>query len=312
MAFIINDRVVADKLAKQLDKARKDNIASLDRLSSGKIFTSSDPRPSERALAEGLEFRLRSLTAAKRNINDAVSLLQTAESGFSEINNIMTRMKEINVAGASTTITDKERRFLMIEYQALYDEINRIAETTSFNGISLLNGANESVPESLIFRIDDPFQGGGDDSNGSDINTIVFDGIKNIVATTAGLGLKSARSLLEGSGDEEGISVSDLDDLLAPEESGGATVYDEALDKLSMARAIYGAMQARLDRAIDFNDVYQENIAAAKSKIADTDYAQEVANMAQNNILMQATTGLLAQSNMNASLTLNLVGSLLK
>jgi flagellin len=281
----------------------------LEKLSSGQVFTSADPRPSERALAEGLEFRLRSLSASKRNINDAVSLLQTAESGFSEINNIMVRMKEINTAAASTTLTDKERYFLFIEYEALHDEINRIATTTEFNGIPLLNGESESAPESLVFHVGDtpPDLMEGE----TDLNTILFDEFNSVVATTAGLGLKSARDLLDNA-DESGISLEDAQELMLSEDSDiFASVYDEALDKLSTARAVFGAMQTRLNKAIDFNDVYAENIAAAKSKIADTDYAAEVTRMAQNNILMQATTSLLAQNNLNAQLTLNLVGSVL-
>src|SRR5690606_9874093 len=147
--------------------------------------------PSERALAEGLEFRLRSLAASKRNINDAVSLLQTAESSMSEIGNMMVRMKEINVAASNTTLTDSERRYLFIEYEALYDEINRIAHTTEFNGLPILNGAAENAPESLIFHIGDQFFGDDDD----DLNALVFENFDAITATTEGLGLKSARDL---------------------------------------------------------------------------------------------------------------------
>lgn len=312
MAFVINDKVINEKLTNNLEKSRQKNIDSLEKLSSGKVFTATNPQPASRALAEKLEFRLRSLSASKRNINDAVSLLQTAEDGLSEINNIMTRMKEINVSAASTTLDDKDRRYLFIEYEALYDEINRIAKTTTFNGLPLLNGESEETPEELIFRLDDPTTESlsGDED---DLNTIRFDGIKSVIATTEGLGIRSARELLIDSEDEGGIEIDDAQELMEPDDSDlYVSVYDEALDKLSTHRAVFGAMQNRLNKAVDYNSVLAENIAAAKSKIEDTDYAVEVTNMAHNNILTQATTGLLAQNNMNSHSALSLLGAVLK
>lgn len=308
MAFIISDRVIGEKLARNLRNAQKENAESLERLASGKIFTTSDPRPSERALTEGLEYRLRGLAAAKRNINDAVSLLQTADSGMSEITNMVIRMKEINTAASNTTLTDQERRYLFVEYEALYDEINRAATTTEFNGLPLLNGLAENAPDSLIFHVGDFFEG----DDGEDLNVLRFEGFSQVSATTDGLGLKSARELLLNSDSDGGISVSEAEELMTADDDEYATAYDGALDRLATQRSVFGAMQSRLDRTMSFHDVYAENIAAAKSRIADTDYATEVAAMAQNNIAIQATTALLAQNNIQAGLALNLIGSVLK
>ncbi len=314
MGFVVNNRSVALKLINQLDKARNENINSLEKLSTGSIFTSRDPQPSERAVADGIEYRLRSLAASKKNINNAVSLLQTAESGLQEINNIMTRMKELNIAAASTTLTDQDRRYLFIEYEALHDEVNRIASTTQFNGLPLLNGRNPAVPEQLIFRLDDPVESDlADSSEGTDINTLTFDGIKHVVATTEGLGIPSAKDMLLETDEEDGIDIDEASDMLLPDdEELFETVYDEALNRLSTHRAIFGAMHTRLDKAIDYNSVYSENLAAAKSKIADTDYATEVTKIAHNTILAQATTAMLAHNNENEQMVLSLVGSALK
>lgn len=309
MAFVISDRVVADKLNRNLDKARNESADSLEKLSTGQIFTTGNPKPSDRALAEGLEFRLRSLASSKRNINDAISMLQTAESSMNEITNMMSRMREVNIAAANTTLNDRERRYLFVEYEALYDEITRIATTTEFNGIPILNGQSESAPEELIFHIGDMFLGGDSDE---DMNVLRFEGFGDISATAEGLGLNSARDLLLNSEQDGGISVSEAEDLMATEDDQFLNVFDRALTSLSTQRAIFGAMQSRLQHAMDFQSVYAENIAAAKSRIADTDYASEVAKLAHNNILVQATTGLLAQNNLQASLALNLIGSVLK
>ena len=306
MAFNIKDKALQANLARHLEKAQQINSDSLEKLSSGSVFTRNDPRPAERALAEGLEFKLRSLASSKTNINSAVNLLQTAESSLSEITNMVLRMKEINVAAASTTVSDKDRKFLFIEYEALHDEINRIAITTEYNGMPLLNGDSPDAPEELVFRVGDPMVADGVDSD--DLNVIRFEGLKSVVATTAALGLKSARDLLLDS--DLGIAIQDVEDLLMADDDGFGSIYDQALDTISTSRAVFGGMQSRLQSATDFLDVYQENIAAAKSSIADVDYASEVARLTESRILMQAGTAVLAQGGINSQLALNLLNSL--
>jgi flagellin len=310
VTFNIKDRALQANLERQLGEAQRDNSDALQRLSSGQIFTANDPRPAERALAEGLEFKLRSLASSKRNINTAVSLMQTAESSLSELSNMILRMKEINVSAATTTVSDKDRRFLFIEYQALHDEINRIAETTEFNGIPLLNGDSPKAPETLIFRLGDPFRPDSDNTDVDDINAVQFAGLKSVVATTAGLGIKSAKDLLAGTNEEDGISLGDVQDLMAADSDQFPTIYDQALNTLSTQRAVFGGLQARFQRATDFLDVYQENITAAKSNIADADFAAETAKLVESRLRMQAGTAVLAQGNINSHMALNLLNTI--
>lgn len=310
MTFILNDKVTAQKLNNALDRTRRETADSLAKLSSGQVFTAEDPRPADRALAEGLEHKLRGISASKRNINDAVSLLQTAESGFSEISNMLVRMKEINTAAASTTMTTQERKYLFIEYKALFDEVDRIAKTTEFNSIPLLDGSSEKVPERLILRVGDPFRTEDGPNDNGDWNTIMFENLRQVVATTEGLGLKPVNELLADA-DEDGIDEEAVRELMEAEDGRFGSIYDEALQKLSNFRAVYGAMQTRLNKAMDYNDVASENIAAAKSKIADVDYAQEVARLTQNNILMKTTTALMTQNNLAAGMAVNMISSLL-
>ncbi|NRA64120.1 MAG: flagellin [Pseudobacteriovorax sp.] len=295
----------AKKLSNRLMRATRERSNSLEKLSSGKVFTSREPRPSDRALAAGLEFKLKSAAAAKRNINDAISLIQTADSGFNEISNILVRMKEIGTAAATTTVSDKERKYLFIEYEALHKELDRIASTTEFNSIPLMNGENEKTPESLILRVGDPSYSELANNDSGDINEIVFDNLKDIVATTAGLGIKTASDLIT----EDYIEIDDAMELIEPEDDEYATVFDQALDRLTNHRASFGAIQARIQRALDVNEVMEENISAAKSKIEDTDYAEEIAKMTQSTILMQANTALVAQTGIGAELGLALINA---
>lgn len=301
-------------LERHFNKAQRDNQDALEKLSSGTVFSRNDPRPAERAISEGLEFRLRSLASSKRNINSGISLIQTAEAGLSEISNIILRMKEINVSAASTTLSDKERRFLFIEYEALYDEINRISSTTDYNGIPLLNGNDPKTPEVLIFRFGDPARTPDEElaDESSDINQVRFAGLKSVVATTFGLGLRSAKELLLDNNAEEGLSIEDVEELMEAEESDGEefpTIYDQALNTLSTQRAVFGGIQARMERASSYLDVYQENLAAAKSAIADADYAEQVGRLVESRLRMQAGTAMLAQGNINSTLALNLLQS---
>ncbi len=314
MAFTIKDKGLQATLERNLAKAQRSNSDSLEKLSSGTVFTRNDPQPAERALAEGLEFKLRSLSSSKNNVNSAVNLLQTAESSLSELSNMILRMKEINIAGATTTVSDKERRYLFVEYQALHDEINRIALSTEFNGIPLLNGDDSRAPEQLVFRVGDPMSadtsgdGSGAVSAEADINTIRFSGLKSIVSTTAGLGLKSAMDLLGAAlGDSDGLSLADVEDLMTPDDGDFASTYDQALNTISTQRSVLGGLQSRLQRTTDFLDVYTENIAAAKSSISDVDYAKESSKLLESRVLMQAGTAVLAQGNINANLALTLL-----
>ncbi len=314
MAFTINNKSMTDRLGRHLRNAQKQNSDAITKLSSGQVFTSEDPRPSERALADKLEFKLRGLASAKRNVNDAVSLLQIAESSMGEINNIITRMKEINIAAASTTVNDTERKYLFIEYEALHDEIDRVAKTTEFNGIPLLNGHDSKTPDELIFRLGDPAvdeDGGGGIGGENDINTLRFTGMKELSATTEALGLKSVASLLGSSSLDEGISIEDAQELMEPEDDIFSNIYDQALTNLSKQRAVFGAVGSRLNRSLDYIDVYQENISAAKSKMADTDYVDAVAALTESKIRMSASTSLLTQANFTASATANILSTVI-
>lgn len=310
MSFKIIDKGLNKRLQRNLRQQREQETDSLNKLSSGQVFSPSDPRPSERALAEKMEFRSRGLAAAKRNVNDAVSLVQTAESALSEVSNTIVRMKEINITAASDTISDQERRFLFIEYQALHDELNRIAEVTEYNGIPLLNSDSENSPEELLFRLDDPFYINDGEDVEDDINALFFDGFKDINTTTESLGLGDAFELLEKSAEDEGISVDDAQALLETDDEEFSTSYDSAINKLSTQRATFGALQNRFQKIIDYNEVYQENIVAAKSKIADTDYAETITKLVSSRVLGEATTALMSQANVSGSAIVSLIRSI--
>ena len=201
---------------------------------------------------------------------------------------------------------------MFIEYQALFDEIDRIAVNTEFNGIPILNGLAENAPEQLVFRVGDPLitdQDFGGDSD--DINTIIFNRVDAIVATAEELGIRNARDILADTNENEGVEIEDAQDLMVAEDDDiYASTYDQALERLAGQRSVFGALQARMNRAVDFVDVYQENLASAKSNIADTDFAEQSTRLVRSQILTQAGTSLMAQNNFNMKLALNLLNSI--
>ena len=298
----------SETVQRHLEAAAKRNAESIEKLASGQVFTSGDPRPSERAVAARLEQRIRSLSAAKQSISDAMSLVQTADSGLSQITDIVIRMKEINLAATNQSISDQDRKYLFVEYEALRNEVARVTQSTTFNDVPLLDGKSDAAPEFFSFRLDDPSN--LDDRRSKpedDLSQIFIDRVKDIALMPDDLGLLSAGKLVSKLSASEGISIDDAMEFLEPLNKDFANVYDEALTTIANIRSTFGAAQVRLDHAHNFNEVFSENIAAAKSHISDTDYASEVSKMAASRILMQAGTSMLAQANISGNLVATLL-----
>lgn len=303
MAIRIRTDGTNGSVSKNLEKARVKYDNALEKLSSGVIFTKSDPKPAEKAISETMRHSIRSLQMGKKNASMAISLVQTAEGGLNEISNILIRMKEIAVASANNTVSDKERTFFFIEYESLRNEIDRIADSTEFSGIKVINGG---VPgnrqEDLNFLVGalNEYHLKPDENP----NIIQLKNIANIKATTENLGLRSAVHLIN---EEDGISMNDVTELIEPENTEYASNIDEALASLSRYRAEYGAINTRLEHVVDFMSVHEENIQAAQSKITDVDIAAETAKLSQAGILMQASVALHTHGNMESRAALRLL-----
>lgn len=292
------------RIENNLEKATSQAADSLEKLSSGTVFSRQDPQPANRALSDNLNHKLRQLTARKRIASDAVSLVETADSALNEIGNITNRMQELATQASSPSLSDKERKFIFVEYEALREEIDRIASETKYNGLSLLaNTAGEGDrPESLQFRVGDSTGGESEDDFGL-ASLISF---SDIVAQAENLGIQSVKSFLV----EDGISLEDIESIFSTDISNIGEVFFDAVAKISGYRSSFGAISARMAHTLSAIDVASENIAASQSRIRDVDYATEVSNLTKANILVQAGTSLLAQASLPAHLVLNLIKSL--
>lgn len=251
---------------------------SLERLASGYRINKAGDDAAGLAISEKLRAKIRGLQVAQRNANDGISLVQVAEGGLNEVQNILVRMRELGVQAASDTIGPKERTYLDNEYQALKSEVDRIANGTDFNGTNLLDGTGGTL--------DIQVNTGGENILG--VDRISYDASR-ADANTDKLGIADLSI-----GDKSGAQMS-------------LAKIDDALDYVSSLRGDLGAMQNRLISTINNIGISVENLSAANSRIKDVDIADESAELTRNNILMQAGTSVLAQSNQVPRMALDLL-----
>ncbi len=251
---------------------------SLERLASGYRINKAGDDAAGLAISEKLRAKIRGLQVAQRNANDGISLVQVAEGGLNEVQNILVRMRELGVQSASDTIGPRERVYLDNEYQALKSEVDRIANGTDFNGTNLLDGTGGTL--------DIQVNTGGDNILG--VDRISYDA-----------------SRADANTDKIGISDLSIADKEGAQKS--LAKVDAALDYISSLRGDLGAMQNRLISTINNIGISVENLSAANSRIKDVDIADESAELTRNNILMQAGTSVLAQSNQVPKMALELL-----
>ena len=278
MGLRINTNVSSLAAQRTLSRTNRELNRSLRKLSTGERVTRAGDDAAALAISENLKAQVRGLRQAKRNANDAISLIQTAESGLSEISNIVIRLRELAVQAASDTVGDKERGFTNIEFQGLKDEIERISKSSEFNGIKLLDGTGGM----LEFQV-----GVG---NNPALDRLYYDGTSGD-ATLASLGLATHDvSTKEGA-------------------QGALKGLDDALVQINGFRAKMGATQNRLSSTINNLSTSDENLSAAYSRIRDVDMASETADMAKNNILVQSGVSVLAQSSQFPNVALKLLNA---
>ncbi len=266
MGLRIATNIASQAVQKNLREVSNRGNASLEKLSSGRRITKSADDAAGLAIATNLEAQTRGLRQASRNANDGISLVQTAEGGLNEITNIMIRLRELTIQAASDTVGETERGFLDKEYQQLTTEVDRIAQSTTFNGTKLLNGEGQGTMEFHVGA----FAG--------EQNKIIFEsGETN--ASISSLGI-------------EGTGVADKD---SARDSIGT--IDSGLEIISSQRANLGALQSRLQSTVNNLEVQVINQDNAKSVIQDADVAVETSKLASAQVLKSAGISTLAQAN---------------
>ncbi|WP_194420312.1 flagellin [Microbacterium abyssi] len=277
MGMQINTNVSALNAYRNLSSTQNDLSKSLEKLSSGLRINRAADDAAGLAISEGLRSQVNGLNVAARNAQDGISVIQTAEGALTEVHSILQRMRDLAVQGANDSNNDASRDAIGTEVAALADELTRVAASTNFNGIKLLQGGDP-----LTFQV-----GAG--------STAAEDQIQVTLTDFSGLGaeMKDATT---------GVAVDSAANALA---SVGR--IDAKITEVSTARAGYGAVQNRFESTINSLNVSSENLAAAESRIRDTDMAAEMVKYTAANILSQAGTAMLAQANQSTQGVLQLL-----
>lgn len=277
MGLRINTNVQSLAAQRALGNTYSLQQKSLERLSSGTRINRAGDDAAGLAISEKLKANIRSLKQAGRNANDGIGLIQTAEGAMSESGNILVRLRELSIQGASDTISDTERGFIDKEVQKLKEEINRIAATTEFNGRHLLDGTENELEIQVGIK------------NNPELDRFHLT-TASLNSTLGAFGLENISTATKESSQQNLVAL------------------DAAISHLNENRSTLGAFQNRLNSTINNIQVYTENLSAANSRIRDTDMAEETAELTKQNILTQAGVSMLGQANQMPMAVAKLLG----
>ena len=272
--------------AQRLLGLNNDRLAvSVERISSGLRINRAADDAAGLAISEALRSDIRALRQAVRNANDGISLINVTEGALNEQSSILIRLRELSSQASTGTVGSVERQTIQLEFDALRLEIDRITNTTAFNGQKLVDG---SLASSVSSGSQILIQVGLDSGVDSRIN---LNEQVNLTAVNASSLLIAELSLTTAAG-----ALTALD------------VISAAISNVTQSRGKVGAVQNRLVRTISNLSISIENLQAAESAIRDADIAEEVALLTRNQILVQAATAMVGQANLIPQSVLQLLG----
>ena len=261
----INTNVGALQAASASYSVNKSMETSMQRLSTGKRINSSADDAAGHQIANRMTAEIQGIKMAIRNAADAQALLGTAEGAMEEIQTILLRLRELAVQSSNGTNTTADRAALQSEVDALEAEIDRISENTTWASLSILDGA---LSAGITFQI------------GADSGQTITHSIADMASTAGTMSIQAANSVNTHTGAMSYI-----------------TKIDEALSGVATEREQIGAVMNRLDHTISNLDNVATNLATAKGRIEDADFAAETSNLARTQVLQQASMAMLAQAN---------------
>ncbi|MFC6332364.1 flagellin [Paenibacillus septentrionalis] len=265
----INTNTMALNVLRNFQTHQNQLAKSMERLSTGYRINRAADDPAGLAISEKMRYQINGLKQASRNIQDGISLLQTAEGFMNEIHAMLQRMNVLANQAANGTYDDNDRNKLQLEFDQLREEIISIANGGQFNGIMLLNGDTAKDPNNnkkgLVLQIG---------SEAHDTLEMDMPNLQSLLGILNGLDLSTSAGAQQAMGD-----------------------LKKAVNDVSNERAKLGAYQNRLEHRNNFVLTYAENLTAAESRIRDADMAEEMTNFVRANMLSQVSVSLLAQAN---------------
>lgn len=271
----IYNNVNAINTQNQLDNNGRMMSKSLEKLSTGLRINRASDDAAGLSVSEGLRSQIRGSQMAQRNSDDATAMLQIAESGAQEVVNSLQRMRELALQAGNGTYSNTDRQYIQQEFQQLTSEINRIGNSTSYNGVQLLNGTT----------------------------TFTFQVSASASGTSASSTISFATSDLAGMGNS-----GTLGDVSSQANAQAAVAsIDQALNSVLSLRSNIGGVMNRLDKTISNLGNMVSNLSDAESRIRDVDFATESTKFSRNQILSQSATSMLSQANQLPSGVLGLL-----
>ncbi|WP_326494026.1 flagellin N-terminal helical domain-containing protein [Arthrobacter sp. MMS18-M83] len=291
MGMAINNNLMANNAYRNLSNTQNEVSKSMEKLSSGLRINRAADDAAGMAISEGLKSQVSGSAVAARNAQDGISVIQTTEGALTEVHSILQRMRDLAVQGSSDTNNAAARTAIKGEGDSLGKELDRLTQSTNFNGIDLLKGATgNGVSAGQVATAGSlDIQVGAGSSANDKISVKVGD-----VATAVGT-LSSATTAA-------GFDVS-----TSAKATTTIASIDSAIAAVSAQRADLGATQNRLEHATKTLQVSGENLQAAQSRITDTDMAAEMVKFTKANIMSQAGTAMLAQANQSGQGVLSLL-----
>lgn len=286
MAITINNNIASLNAQRRLGESTNSLNKAFEKLSSGLRITRASDDAAGLAIADTLRADQRIASVAVRNANDGISLVSIADGALNEIGSVLARMAELAEQSANGVLNTTQRSAIDTEFQALGSEIQRIADTTEFNGLSLLSGGME-----VSLQV-------GFDS--AETSRIAFSGVQGTLNSLGLAGANSSQLIYSLNAGSETLGQAAARNAL--------DAVKGAISSLTTNRGNLGAAESRLVVAINTLQVAKENFASAESQIRDVDVASEAANLTRLNILQQAGSAVLAQANQQPALALSLIG----
>ncbi|MAF15387.1 MAG: flagellin [Marinomonas sp.] len=284
MALYVNTNTSSLNAQNQMMKSGSQLDTAYERLSSGMRINSAKDDAAGLQISNRLTSQVNGLNQAVRNANDGISLAQTAEGALDETTSMLQRMRTLAIQSANGSNTTEDRAALQQEVQQLGAEMDRIANTTTFGGQKLLDGSYSGK-----FQV------------GADANQTISFSLSSSGSTLGGgfkvSGMNSA-----------GLNAAALDVTTMDNAQSMISIIDGMIAAVDSKRAELGAVQNRFSSTISNLSNISENVSASRSRIRDTDFAEETAKLTNAQILQQASSSILAQANQRPQTALSLLG----
>ena len=281
---VVNTNISASIAQSAMARNDRGLSTAMERLATGSRINSAGDDAAGLAVATRMTTQVMGLNTAIRNANDGIGMLNTAEGALIEMETMLQRMRELALQASSGTTDVKDRTYLNKEYQALYAEIDRIADNTEWNGRKILNNTADGSSSGFVeFQV-------GMNMGGTEAISVDFGNQTNVSGSGTFADFVSA-------GATAGTISATSTGSAQTKASAAIGSIDTALDAISSKRAVLGATINRLTHTVDNLTNIRINAEASKSAVLDTDYAAETSALAKAQIIAQASTAMLAQAN---------------